>query len=106
MKSFHRNRKRVCALERCRFEIPSKRRKLCHYSLAVAYDQQANSKSISNSPEKGIKRDITGVGASASVRNHRKKDSNGKTIETFLFVDLTHCLIFFNTRLICFLSKI
>ncbi|TMW87785.1 hypothetical protein EJD97_019472 [Solanum chilense] len=89
MKSFHRNRKRVCALERCRFEIPSKRRKLCHYSSVVTYDQQANSKSISNSPEKGIKRDITGAGTSASVRNHRKKDSNVKfSIKSFKVPEL------------------
>ncbi|MCD7455889.1 hypothetical protein HAX54_030040 [Datura stramonium] len=86
MKSFHRNRKRVCALERCRLEIPSKRRKLCHY------DQQASSKSISNSPEKGIKRDIIsprGAGASASVRNHQKKDPNVKfSIKSFKVPEL------------------
>ncbi|XP_060184262.1 telomere repeat-binding protein 4-like [Lycium barbarum] len=92
VKAFHRNRKRVCALERRRLEIPSKRRKLCHYSSNVAYDQQASSKSISNSPEKGIKRDIIsprGVGASASVRNHQKKDPNVKfSIKSFKVPEL------------------
>ncbi|XP_055801713.1 telomere repeat-binding protein 3-like [Solanum dulcamara] len=92
MKSFHRNRKRVCALERCRPEIPSKRRKLCHYSSVVAYDQQANSKSISNSPEKGIKREVIsprGTGASASARNHQKKDPNVKfSIKSFKVPEL------------------
>ncbi|CAN4090075.1 unnamed protein product [Withania somnifera] len=93
MKSFHRNRKRVCALERHRLETPSKRRKLCHYSSFVAYDQQASSKSISKSPEKGIKRDIIsprGRGASASVRNHQNKDPNVKfSIKSFKVPELS-----------------
>ncbi|KAF3675072.1 putative TGACG-sequence-specific DNA-binding protein TGA-1A isoform X2 [Capsicum annuum] len=94
IKSFHRNRKRVRALERCRLEIPSKRRKLCHNSSIVAYDQQANSKSISKSREKGIKRDIISprgakVGASASDRNHQKKDPNVKfSIKSFKVPEL------------------
>ncbi|KAJ8564973.1 hypothetical protein K7X08_001433 [Anisodus acutangulus] len=92
MKSFHQNRKRVCALERCRLEIPSKRRKLSHYSSIAAYDRQANSKSISNSPEKGIKRDIIsprGTGVSAAGRNHQKKDPNVKfSIKSFKVPEL------------------
>ncbi|MCE0481452.1 hypothetical protein HAX54_039224 [Datura stramonium] len=59
----------------------------CHY------DQQASSKSISNSPEKGIKRDIIsprGAGASASVRNHQKKDPNVKfSIKSFKVPELS-----------------
>ncbi|OIT37295.1 PREDICTED: telomere repeat-binding protein 4-like [Nicotiana attenuata] len=77
VKSFYQNRKRICALERCRVEIPSKRRKMSHYNSDVAYDQQASSERKSNSPEKGIKRDIIphrGSGASASAKNHQKKD--------------------------------
>ncbi|KAJ8562735.1 hypothetical protein K7X08_031187 [Anisodus acutangulus] len=94
MKSFYRNRKRVYALERCRLEIPSKRRRFCHCSSIAAYDWQANCKSISNSPEKGIKRDIisprgTGASASASGRNHQKKDPNVKfSIKSFKVPEL------------------
>ncbi|KAK4371421.1 hypothetical protein RND71_010896 [Anisodus tanguticus] len=92
MKSFYRNRKRVYALERCRLEIPSKRRRFCYCSSIAAYDWQANCKSISNSPEKGIKRDIIsprGTGASASGRNHQKKDPNVKfSIKSFKVPEL------------------
>lgn len=105
MKSIHRNRKRVCALERCRYEIPSKRRKLCHYSSVVAYDQKANSKSISNSPDKGIERDTIGAGASASVKNYRKNDHHGKNLETFFICGFDTLFDVFNMDLVYFSVK-
>lgn len=53
MRSFYRNRKMLHARERSLRDAPPKRRKLCDRSFVVAYDEEASSESISNSPEKG-----------------------------------------------------
>lgn len=55
MRPFYRNRKNIHVRERYAREAPSKRRKLCDRRFVVAYDQEASSESISNSPGKGIK---------------------------------------------------
>ncbi|XP_060175497.1 telomere repeat-binding protein 4-like isoform X2 [Lycium barbarum] len=97
MKSFNRKRKNMCGNERHLLDIPSKKRKFCDHSFAVAYDQEASSKSISNKPAKGINRDIItspvippkGTVVSASVRNHQKKDPNVKlSIKSFKVPEL------------------
>ncbi|XP_009785792.1 telomere repeat-binding protein 3-like [Nicotiana tabacum] len=92
VKSFYCNRKSKRGNERCRFEIPSKRRKLYDHGFAVAYDQEASSKSISNSHEKGIKGDTAippkGAGASASVRNHQKDPNVKFSINSFKVPEL------------------
>ncbi|KAK4367184.1 hypothetical protein RND71_015064 [Anisodus tanguticus] len=97
MKSFYCKRKNTHGNESCRLEVPSKRRKFCDHSFAVAYDQEASSESISNKPEKGIKEDIItspavppkGAVVSASVRNHQKEDPNVKfSIKSFKVPEL------------------
>ncbi|KAK3006575.1 hypothetical protein RJ639_016226 [Escallonia herrerae] len=65
VKSYYRNRKIMYKRERCQpKEAPSKRRKLYDCSLTLAYDQEASSESISNSPEKGLKGDKSQSAAS------------------------------------------
>lgn len=55
MRPFYRKRKNIHVRERYAREAPSKRRKLRDRRFVVAYDQEASSESISNSPGKGIK---------------------------------------------------
>ncbi|KAJ8557634.1 hypothetical protein K7X08_003259 [Anisodus acutangulus] len=97
MKSFYCKRKNTHGNESRRLEVPSKRRKFCDHSFAVAYVQEASSESISNKPEKGIKEDIItspavppkGAVVSASVRNHQKEDPNVKfSIKSFKVPEL------------------
>lgn len=59
MESFYLSRKSVRARKRCQLEVPSKRRKLSNHGFAVAYYQEASSESVTNSPDKEIKRDIS-----------------------------------------------
>lgn len=62
----YHKRKTINAWEGYQHELHSKRRRLhdrrqmCHYRSSVAYDQQASSESISNSPEKAMKGDKSG----------------------------------------------
>nr|XP_016503288.1 PREDICTED: telomere repeat-binding protein 4-like [Nicotiana tabacum] len=97
VESFYVNRKSVRARKRCQPEVPSKRRKLSDHGFAFAYYQEASSESISNSPEKGIKRDINtshaipprGTADSVTVKNHHKKDPNVKfSIKSFKVPEL------------------
>uniref|UniRef100_A0A5B7AP58 Putative telomere repeat-binding protein 4 isoform X2 n=1 Tax=Davidia involucrata TaxID=16924 RepID=A0A5B7AP58_DAVIN len=60
MKPVYRNRKTLYTREICKNEAPSKRRKLCDHSSTIAYDREASSESISNSPEKGMKGEKNG----------------------------------------------
>ncbi|XP_027110975.1 telomere repeat-binding protein 4 [Coffea arabica] len=95
MRSFYRNRKFIHTRDRCQHEAPSKRRKLSGRRFVVAYDQEASSESISNSPEKGEYRRSDGVldkanGSSTSVKVHKKsKDSSVKfSIKSFKVPEL------------------
>ncbi|CAK9167574.1 unnamed protein product [Ilex paraguariensis] len=79
MKSICRNRKTIYTHERCEYEAPSKRRKLIDHSSTDVHDQEASSESISNIPEKNMKRDKSGSAAffhranrvSTSVKGHQ-----------------------------------
>lgn len=98
MRPFYRNRKSIHLRERCAREAPSKRRKLCDRRFLVAYDQEASSESISNSPGKGIKGDNCssdailhrGNGASTSNKvNKKPKDHKVKvSIKSFKVPEL------------------
>uniref|UniRef100_A0A3Q7GMF7 Telomere binding protein n=1 Tax=Solanum lycopersicum TaxID=4081 RepID=A0A3Q7GMF7_SOLLC len=93
MESFYLSRKSVRARKRCQLEVPSKRRKLSNHGFAVAYYQEASSESVTNSPDKEIKRDIStshaipprGTADPASVNNHHKKDPNVQYILSVKF---------------------
>lgn len=52
MKPFYLKRKNMYMRQRCQVEAP-KRRKLWHYNSKTAYDQEASTESIFNSPEVG-----------------------------------------------------
>ncbi|XP_009615640.1 telomere repeat-binding protein 4-like isoform X1 [Nicotiana tomentosiformis] len=97
VESFYISRKSGRARKRCQPEVPSKRRKLSDHGFAFAYYQEASSESISNSLEKGIKRDINtshaipprGTADSVTVKNHHKKDPNVKfSIKSFKVPEL------------------
>ncbi|CAI9092383.1 OLC1v1027605C1 [Oldenlandia corymbosa var. corymbosa] len=95
MRSFYRNRKIMHARERNLHESPSKRRKLCDRSFVVAYDDEASSESISNSPEKGdySRSDAflhRANGASSPVKvNQKSKNSSVKfSIKSFKVPEL------------------
>ncbi|CAN4105957.1 unnamed protein product [Withania somnifera] len=97
MESFYLSRKSIHARKRCQLEAPSKRRKLSNHGFAVAYYQEASSESVTNSPDKEIKRDINtshdipqrGTADPAPVKNHHKKDSNVKfSIKSFKVPEL------------------
>lgn len=95
MRSFYRNRKFIHARDKCQHEAPSKRRKLSGRSFVVAYDQEASSESISNSPGKGKYSRSNGIldkgnGSSTSVKVHKKsKDSSVKfSIKSFKVPEL------------------
>ncbi|XP_055811290.1 telomere repeat-binding protein 3 isoform X2 [Solanum dulcamara] len=97
VESFYLSRKSIRARKRCQLEVPSKRRKLSNHGFAVAYYQEASSESVTNSPDKEIKRDINtshaipprGTVDPAPVKNHHKKDPNVKfSIKSFKVPEL------------------
>ncbi|KAK4372743.1 hypothetical protein RND71_008127 [Anisodus tanguticus] len=97
VESYYLSRKSIRAHKRCQLEVPSKRRKLSDHGFAVAYYQEASSESVSNSPEKEIKRDINtshaipprGTADASPVKNHHKKDPNVKfSIKSFKVPEL------------------
>ncbi|CAN4095991.1 unnamed protein product [Withania somnifera] len=97
VESFYLSRESIRARKRCQLEAPSKRRKLSDHGFAVAYYQEASSESVTNAPDKEIKRDINtshgipprGNADPAQVKNHHKKDPNVKfSIKSFKVPEL------------------
>ncbi|XP_059317712.1 telomere repeat-binding protein 4 [Lycium ferocissimum] len=88
VESFYLSRKNTRARKRCQPEVPPKRRKLSDHGFAVAYYQEASSESVSNSPEKEIKRDIKGTADPSPVKNHHKKDNVKFSIKSFKVPEL------------------
>ncbi|KAL3521112.1 hypothetical protein ACH5RR_019261 [Cinchona calisaya] len=95
MRSFYCNRKAIHTRDRRQCKAPPKRRKLCNGSFVVAYDHEASSESISNSPEKGEYGRSDAIihkanGTSTSVKVHKKsKDSSVKfSIKSFKVPEL------------------
>ncbi|GAA0187412.1 hypothetical protein LIER_34700 [Lithospermum erythrorhizon] len=77
MKPFYHQRRSFHSSERIQRQTPSKRVKLCNNDNVLASDDETSSESISNSPEKGVKRDnndstpflLGAIGRSASLKS-------------------------------------